>query len=227
MKEECIVCKKPLVYLEQDEMMECFVCHVKEKSKTKCVDGHYICNKCHTKGITDILQVCLSCNEKNPYLVYKKLVDMSFCHMHGPEHHVIVGASLLVAYKNCGGKVDLPKALNEMISRGSQVPGGTCGFWGACGAGISAGIFVSIVTKANPLAKQSWGMANQMTANALDKIAKVGGPRCCKRNSYLAMQTAVDFAKQNLGVTMPLDKIVCTHQKQNNQCLGINCPFFK
>ena len=40
MKEECIVCKKPLVYLEQDEMMECFVCHVKEKSKTKCVDGH-------------------------------------------------------------------------------------------------------------------------------------------------------------------------------------------
>jgi len=226
MKEECIVCKKPLVYLEQDEMMECFVCHAKENSKTKCVDGHYICNKCHTNGIDGIVAVCLASKDKNPYEIYKKIVSMPFCHMHGPEHHVIVAASLLVAYKNCGGEIDLPKAMREVISRGQQVPGGTCGFWGACGAGISAGIFVSIVTKANPLTTQSWGMANQMTAMGLDKIAKVGGPRCCKRNSYIAMQTAVEFAKQNLGVSMQMDKIVCTHQKQNNQCIGTNCPYF-
>ena len=226
MKEECIVCKKPLVYLEQDEVMECFVCHKKEKSKTKCVDGHYICNKCHTKGLDGILQVCLSCKDKNPYDVYKKLVDMDFCHMHGPEHHVIVGASLLVAYKNCGGDVDLQQALKEMISRGEQVPGGTCGFWGACGAGISVGIFVSIITKATPLTNKPWGLSNQMTSNALGKIAEVGGPRCCKRNSYIAIQTAVEFAKQNLGVSMPLDQIKCAHQSKNNQCIGIRCPFF-
>ena len=172
MKEECIVCKKPLVYLEQDEMMECFVCHKKEKGKTKCVDGHYICDKCHTKGLDGILKVCLSCNDKNPCDVYKKLVDMDFCHMHGPEHHVIVGASLLVAYKNCGGDIDLKKALKEMISRGEQVPGGTCGFWGACGAGISVGIFISIVTKANPLTNKPWSLSNQMTSIALGKMAE-------------------------------------------------------
>ena len=30
MQEECIVCKAPLIYLEQDEWMECELCHKKE-----------------------------------------------------------------------------------------------------------------------------------------------------------------------------------------------------
>ena len=28
MKEECIICKAPLIYLEKDEMMECVLCHM-------------------------------------------------------------------------------------------------------------------------------------------------------------------------------------------------------
>ena len=35
MKEECIICKAPLIYLEKDEMMECVLCHKKELSKTR------------------------------------------------------------------------------------------------------------------------------------------------------------------------------------------------
>ena len=27
MKEECLICKAPLVYLQQDERMECAICH--------------------------------------------------------------------------------------------------------------------------------------------------------------------------------------------------------
>ena len=29
MQEECIVCKAPLIYLKQDEWMECELCHKK------------------------------------------------------------------------------------------------------------------------------------------------------------------------------------------------------
>lgn len=56
------------------------------------------------------------------------MMSMSFCHMHGPEHHIMVGAALLTAYKNAGGNIDLNKALLEMYSRGKDVPGGVCGF---------------------------------------------------------------------------------------------------
>lgn len=33
MKEECLICKAPLEYLEADELMECAICHKKENSK--------------------------------------------------------------------------------------------------------------------------------------------------------------------------------------------------
>ena len=45
MKEECLICKAPLEYLETDELMECEICHKKENSKTRCVNGHYVCNE--------------------------------------------------------------------------------------------------------------------------------------------------------------------------------------
>ena len=115
------------------------------------------------------------------------MMDLPFCHMHGPEHHVMVGAALLTAYKNAGGQLDLEKALGEMYSRGKEVPGGACGFWGACGAGISAGQFLSIATASTPLSVEPWSLSNQMTARALDQIGKAGGPRCCKRDSFLAI----------------------------------------
>ena len=51
MKEECLICKAPLEYLEQDVLMECEICHKKENSKTRCVNGHYVCNDCHTQGL--------------------------------------------------------------------------------------------------------------------------------------------------------------------------------
>ncbi len=61
-----------------------------------------------------------------------------------------------------------------MYSRGKDVPGGVCGFWGACGAAISTGMYMSIITNATPLANEAWGLSNQMTAFTLDKIGKIG-----------------------------------------------------
>ena len=226
MKEECLICKAPLEYLTQDEMMECAICGRQERSKTRCVEGHYVCSECHTRGMDRILGLCLSEVSQDPLVILEKMMAMPFCHMHGPEHHVMVGAALLTAYHNAGGSLDLPKALQEMYSRGKAVPGGACGFWGACGAGISAGQFVSIATGSTPLAAEPWGLSNRMTARALESIGSNGGPRCCKRDSYLSILAAIDFTAEHLGVHMEKTKPVCTRSKQNNQCIGSRCPFF-
>ena len=225
MNEECLICKAPLEYLEADTMMECVICHKKENSKTRCVNGHYVCCECHTSGMDEIIALALNEKSKNPTRILEKMMSMDFCHMYGPEHHVMVGVSLLTAYKNAGGDIDLPTALSEMYARGKQVPGGACGFWGACGAGISAGMFVSIITGSTPLANESWGLSNKMTSAALGAIGEVGGPRCCKRDSYLAIIKAVEFVNENLGIEMELDEIKCIHSSQNNQCIGVRCPF--
>ena len=65
-----------------------------------------------------IIAVCLNEKSKNPIEIMEKMMSMPFCHMHGPEHHVMVGAALLTAYKNAGGELDHEKALLEMYSRG-------------------------------------------------------------------------------------------------------------
>lgn len=227
MKDECLICSAPLEYMEKDEMMECAICHQKENSKTRCVNGHYVCNECHTKGIDSIIRICLHETSKNPVDMMEKLMAQPFCHMHGPEHHVMVGAALLTAYQNAGGDIDLPTALVEMLNRGKSVPGGACGFWGACGAGISTGMFISIISKSTPLAKEPFALSHQMTSAALGKIGEIGGPRCCKRDSFLSISAAVDFVEEHFGIKMESSPIVCHYSNQNNQCIGKRCPFSK
>lgn len=225
MKDECLICGATLKYLENGVQMECAICYKKEISKTVCENGHYICNECHTRGMDSVVGVCLVETSKNPIEIIRKLMDLPFCHMHGPEHHVLVGSALLTAYKNSGGDIDLRKALFEMQARGKKVPGGACGFWEACGAGVSAGMFVSIVTGSTPLANEAWGLSNKMTSFALSAIGEIGGPRCCKRDSYLAIVKAVGLVREHLGVEMEIGEIRCVHSTQNNQCIGERCPF--
>lgn len=225
MNEECLICASPLEYLPEAQMMECAICHKVKKSNTRCIKGHYVCDECHSAGMDKVIGICLKSKSKNPFEIVVGMMDESFCHMHGPEHHVMVGASLLTAYKNAGGDIDLEKALYEMYSRGSEVPGGICGLWGSCGAAVSTGIFMSIALGASPLTNESFGLANKMTAKSLSAIGEVGGPRCCKRNSYLSIMAAVDFVKENLGIEMEKIKPVCRHFMNNNQCIGSRCPF--
>ena len=227
MKDECIICKAPLVYLETDELMECAICHKKENSKTRCVNGHYVCNECHMAGLDSIIGLCMTETSKDPVEIIEKMMAMPFCHMHGPEHHVMVGAALLTAYKNAGGEIELKKALTEMINRGKSVPGGACGFWGACGAGISSGMFVSIISGSTPLGNEPFALSHKMTSKSLNAIGEVGGPRCCKRDSFLSILAAIDFVAEHFGVQMDKPEITCHYSSQNNQCIGKRCPFNK
>ena len=200
MKEECLICDGLLEYLEKDELMECAICHKKENSKTRCVNGHYVCNECHTQGMDSIVKICLDETSDDPVEIVNKLMSQPFCHMHGPEHHVMVGSALLTAYKNAGGDI---------------------------GAGMSSGMFVSIISKSTPLANESFALSHKMTAMALGKIGEVGGPRCCKRDSFLSILAAVDFVKEHFGIAMRKSKVTCHYSQKNNQCIGKRCPFSK
>ena len=225
MKDECLICGAPLVYPETSREMECAICGKKELADAHCAQGHYVCNECHMNGIDSIFALCLSETSKDPHHILCKLMALPFCHMHGPEHHILVGASLLTAYKNAGGDLDLPKALRHMQERGKKVPGGICGFWGSCGAAVSTGIFVGAVTSSTPLTEDSWGLANRMTAASLQAVGEIGGPRCCKRNSYTAIGQAVAFCRAHFGVELEYHVPVCSFFGENAQCIGKRCPY--
>ena len=93
------------------------------------------------------------------------------------------------------------------------------------GYAYAGAYFVSIITKASPLTQESWGLSNLMTSKALGEIGKIGCPRCCKIDSYLAILSAIDFVKEHFDVEMEKNKVVCVHSDINNQCIGSRCPF--
>lgn len=225
----CLVCGKPLVYFEKAKKMECVICHKTFDSYASCEDGHYVCDDCHeAKGLEVIMEGCRKSQSKNPIHIMQELMQDPYIYMHGPEHHVMAGAVLMTAYHNSGGAIDLEEGLAEMLARGREYPGGSCGFWGCCGAAVSTGMFLSIVTKTTPLSGKSWGLVNLMTSRALEEIGKIGGPRCCKRNCFTAVKAAVGFVEEHLGVKMELpEEILCDYSAENQQCLRKACPYHR
>ena len=225
----CLICGADLVYFQEAKEMTCVFCGKRELSHASCKDGHYVCDACHArKGIEAVMRECRTTKSRNPIEIMQKIMADPYIYMHGPEHHVMAGAALLAAYHNSGGEVDLDWALAEMKERGGQVPGGVCGFWGCCGAGVSTGIYMSIITKATPLSGKSWGLSNRMTARALDAIGRIGGPRCCKRDTFTALKEAALLTEEELGIQMELpEEIICTFSGENQQCLRKKCPYYK
>ena len=225
----CLVCGENLTYYPKAVEMECVFCGKKELSHASCEKGHYVCDACHAKkGIEVIMEICQKTDSKNPVEIARKIMEDPYIYMHGPEHHVMVGAVLLTAYRNSGGDIDLKEALEEMKERGSQIPGGVCGFWGCCGAGVSTGIYMCIVTGATPLAGCSWGLANRTTAKALEAIGELGGPRCCKRDTFTAIRKAAEMTAKELGIEMDCPaEIVCAFSEENQQCLKKACPYHR
>lgn len=104
----CLVCGEPLVYFEEARELECALCHQKFMAYASCAAGHYVCDECHArKGIEVIMAGCRESGSRDPIAILQTLMNDPFIYMHGPEHHVLVGAALLTAYANSGGQVEL------------------------------------------------------------------------------------------------------------------------
>jgi hypothetical protein len=174
-----------------------------------------------------IVGACLGEKSTSPYEIFRNVACRDFVRMHGPEHHVLDGAAVLTAYHNAGGNVDLPAALAELMSRGLQMPGAMCGRWGVCGATASVGAALSILETTGPLTSDdSWGSHMAYTSRALEALSRIGGPRCCKRDAYISLETAVDYIRERFGIRLEKDDIHCEFHPQNAQCLGERCSFF-
>ena len=66
----------------------------------------------------------------------------------------------------------------------------------------------------------------EFTSKALSGLAKVGGPRCCKRDAMIAFKNAINYVNEHYGVTLEYEKMICEYSKQNAQCIKERCPFY-
>lgn len=227
----CMVCGKELVYTQELSDVTCEICGEKYDVDVKCPDGHYVCDSCHNKsGNEFIIEYCSESKETDPLAIVYDIMKNPSINLHGPEHHYLVPAALITAYYN---KIGDQKLKEEKLAiakeRASYVKGGLCGNYGACGAAIGSGIFASVITEATPLTEETWGFANKMTGSILMDMGEIGGPRCCKRNTFLSVIKAAENLYNENGIKL-LDfenvEPFCEYKAHNKQCIKERCPYF-
>lgn len=227
-KSNCLLCGEPLVYRTESSPLACAVCGEEFPTEAACRQGHFICNSCHASSANDLIEnICIKSDSLKPVELAVELMKAPSVSMHGPEHHFLVPAVLLTAFYNQkGNAAEKERKIRVARQRADNVLGGFCGFYGACGAGIGTGIFLSLITDSTPLSTETWGLANQVTAESLRCIGALGGPRCCKRDTFMALKTARKFLKQKMDVALDVpDTITCEFTDLNRECIEKDCPF--
>jgi hypothetical protein len=222
----CGVCGQPLVYATAPKEMTCAACGRKGSTSIYCPAGHYVCDACHGKAALEVLrQVVAATRSTDPAAILEQVMAHPSVNMHGPEHHAMVPAVIIAAVRNAGYSVP-EDAIEKAIERGSKIPGGWCGLYGDCGAEVGVGIAVSVLTRATPLTGPARSLAIGATSLALAKSVD-GQPRCCKRASRTAVETAVEFLARNLDLVLPrAEKVRCAYPARNAQCAREKCPYY-
>jgi len=228
-KNNCLICGEELVYKEALEPKKCHYCGREFESQAACSNGHFVCDRCHTSPATEIIKTSsLNSTAVNPVRLATGIMRHPAVKMHGPEHHYLVPAVLLSClYNKTGQRDQLEEKLAQAEKRAGFILGGFCGSHGNCGAAVGTGIFMSLATGTTPLSKEGWRQSNLITAESLLSVARHGGPRCCKRDTYISLDRAVDFIEKELDVSLEKEeKISCEFSHLNKQCLLEDCQYY-
>lgn len=150
--------------------------------------------------------------------------------MHDYSHHYLVPAAILTSFrkKQRGAVGQFKEELGTIKKRAKKILPAFCGLYGSCGAAIGVGLFFSVITKTTPLSKETWSLCNSATAESLKKMADIGGPRCCKRNTFLAIKHGTQIVLDEFGCDLFCpEETECSFSQYNLECLKEDCPFYK
>jgi len=224
----CMVCGEPLCYESSETFRTCAYCGGRFVASASCTKGHFVCDACHSRDALAVMEhLCLSSSETDLIALMDKIRRHPAMPVHGPEHHALVPAVIVTGYRNAGGAVG-EDHIRSALRRGTQIPGGSCGFMGCCGAAVGVGIAFSILLEANPVKGRERHLAQQATQAALAEIASVNAARCCQRDSWIALKKAAELSVQYLDRRLgAAHTLKCRQQAKNRECAGPRCPVLR
>lgn len=221
-----MVCGSDLVVKARAEKVKCHFCGEVYLTEVTCVNGHYVCDKCHTSdSVRLITTICRESREKDAAILMQIIRSHKAFPVHGPEHHILVPSVILAALRNNGVDVTDEQIITA-IQRGSAVPGGSCGFMGVCGAVTGAGIAYSLLTGASPYEAATRQAVQKVTAAVLSEIASYSAARCCQRDSWITLKKVSELLEKELGLKMVVSPIRCRQYRLNKECIHEKCPLW-
>jgi 7,8-dihydro-6-hydroxymethylpterin dimethyltransferase len=237
-QQDCMICGSELEYLKEDQNITCHYCKVVKSANAVCKESnHFVCDECHQQnGLEALKKICLATREEDMISLLKKIRSHPAIPMHGPEHHAMIPGIIVATYANRGGMITSGKEKSPVtdqtilsaIERGSKIPGGVCGFWGACGAAVGAGIAFSVLMGGSPLKANTRQKSHMISARLLAEIGKIAGPRCCQRESIAVLEMAVSLSEEFLSTPLLADEeILCRQDHKNRECIKKQCPYWE
>lgn len=222
----CPICGLELVESAKDAV--CSFCGATEETDFICPNGHYQCEDCRLADQKEIIErVCINTTSKNPVEIANLIMKHPSFNQYGAEHHELVAAVCLSAIRNLGAQSISDNKLKAAIKRGGKIPYGACGTMGTCGACVSAGVAMGILTQSNYLKDRERNLTIKTTANALLSLTGLGGPRCCKFSTYVSILSVWDIARDELKMSLPEIAIHCDFQGKLKDCHLDKCPYYE
>jgi len=78
---------------------------------------------------------------------------------------------------------------------------------------------------ATPLSHASRGDTQTVVSRLLAELGKIGAPRCCRRESYLALKLGCELSGEYLPHALEAGPAPeCDQMALNRECLGEECP---
>ena len=221
----CAICDAELY--ETDTVAVCSFCGRETPAEYLCPNGHHVCEECQLADPLQVVErVCEGTREPDPGAVVNLIMKHPAMVMHGPAHHALVAPAVLAALANGDQRPLKPGRLGSAIKRTADIPFAVCGTRGECGAAVSVGALVSILTGASYLKDRERSLALRATAEALQAIAEAGGPRCCKQSVYLSLEAAVAFIRRELNLDLPVT-VRCEFSRRNEECKREACQYYE
>jgi len=225
----CIVCNEPLIYKRKSIVRECYYCGIQNKTDVVCANDHYVCNECSRRDMYAIIETeCLSYEGIKPFELAERILSSNKLQMHGAEHHLIVPAVMLTVYLNHQKRKSEKKELIEVArNRALRLHDGICASHGTCAAAMGVGMFFSIILDVNELQTHNYAYINMASANVLLNVARYGGPRCCKRSTFLGILQIRNLLADDYNIILPIpDQVKCNYVALNKECTKENCLFY-
>lgn len=225
-----MVCGSPLEYLAQARELTCASCGAIERGHIRCPRGHYTCDPCHNRdavaAIEDVARTTASCDA---FEIAEAMFGDPGLPMLGCQHAFIAGGALMAAVRNKGSHGITNADLDEVFLRtAKQAHGGYCGLTGVCGIAPAIGACFAVLTGSKCGTTDAQRTTMEAVAQVSRAITGLTGPSCCKAYVWGALEVAVAYLRESLGVSLPARAAVaCTYTDRHpHGCRGGRCPYF-
>ncbi|MCP4116295.1 MAG: methyltransferase domain-containing protein [Desulfobacteraceae bacterium] len=225
---DCMICGRELDYLKAGESKTCFYCSRTFPANAVCKNGHFVCDSCHgMDALAFVKELLINTKETDLIDLLNTIRSHPSFNLHGPEHHYALPGVIVTVYRNLGGDMTDQDILTA-LERGRSIPGGSCAFWGGCGAPLGAGIAFGVILNANPLKPGPRQVVQKIVSEITGETGKISAARCCQRESWITLLKVSELSERYLDIKLPANgNVVCEQMAQNRECIKAGCPFYE